>query len=137
MQDSLGKKEKGRKFQSSCSAKYKWLEYKSDKDKVFCNLCTSAISQGMPIPTVESKVDSYKSFVENGFSALKKALQTFQRHEQSELHRASAAALHSSDANVTVETMIFSGRRDQMLKTEGVCVQFSQVCVILDAKGKL
>ena len=141
MQGSLGKKEMGRKFQSSWLSKYKWLTCNSEKGKVFCNLCTSAIRQGLPIPTVSRQVDSYKCFVENGFLAWQKALQTFQRHEQSELHRASATAIHSRDANLSVQTMMSTGREEQMLKNRrALCKIFTSLrylgCQGLAVRGK-
>ena len=59
---------------------------------------------------------------------MEKSFQIFQRHEQSELHRASAAAVHSSDADVSVQTMISSGREEQRLKNRrALCTIFTSL----------
>ena len=93
-----------------------WLFYDNDKDKVLCNSCTKLINQGIPIPISSRQVDSCKCFVENGFSSWKKALQTFQRHEQSNLHRASFIAVRNKETNVSVQKKMTTGSKAQMMK---------------------
>ena len=39
----------GRKFQLSWKAKYNWIEYNTDKRRVFCSACTNAVKLQMPL----------------------------------------------------------------------------------------
>ena len=70
----------------------------------------------MPIPTLAKQVDSCFSFVKNGLSTWKKALETFERHEQSDLHRASVVAVHNNETNLSVLAQMATGREAQMMK---------------------
>ena len=50
----------GRKFQLSWKAKYNWIEYNTDKRRVFCSACTIQILSSCKCPLRE---DSYAAFV--------------------------------------------------------------------------
>ena len=39
----------GRKYQLSWKAKYNWIEYNTDKRRVFCSACTNAVKLQMPV----------------------------------------------------------------------------------------
>ena len=83
----------GIKFQISWKAKYIWIEYNTDKHRVFCSACTNAVKLQMPLPTTSREKDSYAAFVINGFSNWKRALDRFSAHERSELHKAAVSGL--------------------------------------------
>lgn len=91
---------KGRTFQTSWVTSFKWIEFDSPNDKVFCNLCKEANSKGLLIFS-KKKEDN---FIHVGFSNWKKALERFKVHENSETHKEAISKLLSfSSPSVLVQ----------------------------------
>eukprot|EP00795_Rhopilema_esculentum_P017101 gene17101-8618_t len=102
-----------RKFQDNWTKTYTWLSYDSKRQRVFFQVCVSAINQGLPKPTTARHLDSYQYFVVNGFGNWKKALETFRSHEKSDLHRASIAVFTASGKE-KVSNLLEAGKLKQM-----------------------
>ncbi len=74
-----------RSFSVSWYSRYPWIHYVQKKDAVVCFNCTIAIQRKMPISGYVDKV-----FTETGFSNWQKALQMFDKHQQSQSHKFAA-----------------------------------------------
>ena len=70
---NYGKKQ--RSFFSAWYDKYQWLHYQKQNDSVLCYYCTTAENRG-PL----------KAFTKKGYSQWKKALERFEKHQNSDSH---------------------------------------------------
>lgn len=92
----------GRCFQIQWKNTFKWLLYKEDVSKVFCELCQNAyLKHKIPMSATYTKL-SYKTFVMEGFNKWNKALERFRCHEKSEMHRNAVEVLTSINKGVNV-----------------------------------
>ena len=96
----------GRQYQPKWAEKYNWLSFDTLKNCVYCSECKKAVQMSMPLPKSSREKDSYLTFVENGFSNWKKALDRFQSHENSEFHRAAISMVRSAAATYTVSNQL-------------------------------
>lgn len=87
-----------RKIQPSWYGKHPWISVCTSRYKIFCSTCCDAKQLGL------LKLSKFQKsvFTEEGFGNWNKALQRFQDHEKSDMHREAAAkmAAKSSGANV-------------------------------------
>ena len=97
-------KKKSRKFQQSRKGKHEWILHDCEKTKVFCSTCikTTHMKMSLPHHSREGWKDFYETFILNGFSNWKKALQIFVYQERSELHRALISMIASATLRSTV-----------------------------------
>ena len=70
-----------RSFISAWYGKYKWLHYQEHNDYVLCYYCTTAKNQGL---LKGSNKDD--AFTMTGYSQWKKALERFEKHQNSDAH---------------------------------------------------
>jgi len=105
---------KGRIYQASWKVKFPWIAYEATKNKVFCEVCTTAKNMGAPLPSTTHDQESLKAFVRDGFSSWAKALERFRFHEKSNLHRAAVSIVAATNAGVNVAASISAGKQKQM-----------------------
>ncbi|XP_063747545.1 zinc finger MYM-type protein 1-like [Eleginops maclovinus] len=113
-QSSEGVRKKGRSFQASWKTKFPWIAYATTKDKVFCEVCTTAKKMNAPLPSTTHDQESFKGFVQDGFSSWSKSLERFRSHEKSNLHRIAASIVAAANAGVNVAASISAGKLKQM-----------------------
>lgn len=89
------------------------LVYEATKNKVFCEVCTTAKNMGAPLPSTTHDQESLKAFVRDGFSSWAKALERFRFHEKSNLHRATVSIVAAANVGVNV-----AGKQKQMAMRE-------------------
>ncbi len=104
----------GRKFQSSWKENHSWIHHDKQKDLVFCHSCVEAVEMKMPLPTSSREKDSYQTFVVNGFSNWKKAIERFDSHERSEFHKSAVKMVASATSAVSVDQHLNSQRKQEM-----------------------
>lgn len=107
-------KGRGRSYQASWKVKFPWIAYDSKKNKVFCDVCTTAKNMGAPLPSATHDQEPLKAFVQDGFSGWAKALERFKYHERSNVHRAAVSIVTNIDANVNVLASMSAGNQKQM-----------------------
>jgi len=107
-------KSTGRKFQSSWKENHSWIHHDKQKDLVFCHSCVEAVEMKMPLPTSSREKDSYQTFVVNGFSNWKKAIERFDSHERSEFHKSAVKMVASATSAVSVDQHLNSQRKQEM-----------------------
>ena len=92
-----------RKIQTSWYAKYPWISVCTSRYKVFCSTCRGAKHLGLTFPKQKTSV-----FVEEGYCNWSKALQRFQDHEKSEIHKEATEkmAIKSSGINITAQLSV-------------------------------
>lgn len=80
---------KKRNFRREWLSEWKWMEYDSTTDKVFCLTCKDAYLKHKIKKLDASICDklSYSSFVENGFDNYVNGVKRFKNHEKSNLHK--------------------------------------------------
>lgn len=104
-----------RKFRESWKDVFKWIDYRIDIDKVFCLYCTKARNQNAFVRmTATEEQNSLKTYTELGFTNWKKAIERFQTHERSKIHRAAIGVLTVSEMNVNVGAQIHTGKMEEM-----------------------
>ena len=108
------RQKKGWTFQASWKGKLAWIVYDAAKNKVFCEVCTVAKNMGAPLPSTTNDKESLRAFEQDGFSSWAKALERFQTHEKSKLHRAAVSTVAATNADVNVATSISAGKYKQM-----------------------
>lgn len=108
------KSRQSRSYQQSWKAKFPWTTYNTEKDKVFCEVCTTAKDMNAPLPTSAADKESLKSFVQCGFTSWGKALERFSKHEKSTLHRAAVSIVAASNARVNVASAMSKAKQKQM-----------------------
>ena len=69
---------------------------------------------GAPLPSTTNDKESLRAFEQDGFSSWAKALERFQTHEKSKLHRAAVSTVAATNADVNVATSISAGKYKQM-----------------------
>ncbi|CAL9706391.1 unnamed protein product [Knipowitschia caucasica] len=114
-QDNAAKGQKGRTFQQTWKAKFPWIAYDAIKDKVFCEVCTSAKEMNAPLPQAAHDKESMKSFVQCGFSSWSKAIERFKCHEKSTLHRAAITVGGAVKAKVNITSALSAAKQKQMV----------------------
>ena len=80
-----------RSFQATWFNRFRWLHYDVGQDAAYCFVCCKAVKEG------KVRLSSYteESFLVKGFINWKDATRIFAKHEISDFHRSSAAALAS------------------------------------------
>ena len=96
------KKKHSRAIQTSWYKSYPWITVCTSRYMIFCVSCRSANGQGLLTFSKRSNL----AFVQDGFSNWKKALQTFQEHEASSMHREAALKLAAKSSGVRVDTQL-------------------------------
>ena len=111
-----------RTIQTSWYAKYQWISVCPSSFKIFCIVCRSAMIDGLV--TFAKHQDS--TFTENGFSNWKKALQRFDEHDKSEMHREAAIKVANKSSTTNIGAQLSkhydrdtSNRRRLLLKLLG------------------
>ena len=91
-----------RKIQTSWYAKYPWISVCTSRYKIFCSTCRGAKHLGLTFPKQKTSV-----FVEEGHCNWSKALQRFQDHEKSDIHKATEKmAIKSSGINIAAQLSV-------------------------------
>lgn len=87
-----------RTIQPSWYDKYHWISVCTSSFKIFCCTCRSAISQDL----VTFSKHQNSVFTDSGFGNWKKALQRFDQHEKSQMHREASVktAAKASSTNI-------------------------------------
>ena len=80
-----------RSFQATWFNRFKWLHYDVGRDAAYCFICCKAVKEG------KIRLASYveESFLVKGFTNWKDATRIFGKHESSDFHKSTAAALAS------------------------------------------
>ena len=84
------------------------------KKQGICEVCTAAKNMGAPLPSTTHDQESLRGFVQDGFSSWPKALERFQTHEKSNLHRVAVSTVAATNAGVNVAAAISAGNQKQM-----------------------
>lgn len=98
-------KQKKRTFLTSWFNKYDWLEYDQINDKAFCKLCKSMSSNSN---------NNVSVFISEGFNNWKKAVERFNMHELSELHKTNIVKSSFIKTNVNVYAQISDSHKKSM-----------------------
>ena len=91
-----------RSIQASWYVKYPWISVCTSSYKVFCHACCYARSHNLITFTKHYNL----TFVEEGFSNWKKALQRFVGHEKSELHKEAIIKLAAKSGAVDISVQL-------------------------------
>lgn len=97
--------------QSQLVDRFNWIHHDNEKDVVFCNRCVEAVKMKMPLPKSSREKDSYQTFVVNGYSNWKKALQRFNSHERSEFHKSAVQMVTCATSEMSVDHHLNSQRK--------------------------
>ena len=96
------RKKYSRAIQTSWYKSYPWISVCTAQYKIFCVSCRSANDQGLLTFSKRSNL----AFIQDGFSNWKKALQKFQEHEASSMHREATLKLAAKSTGVRVDTQL-------------------------------
>ena len=91
------------------------------KKQGICEVCTAAKSMGTPLPSTTHDQESLRGFVQDGFSSWPKALERFQTHEKSNLHRVAVSTVAATNAGVNVAAAISAGKQKLCQMQEQLC----------------
>ena len=113
--DGAVKASHNRNYQRSWKETYPWVVYDSTKEKVFCGICSKAVEMAVPLPFPSGREKrSLQTFVHEGYSNWKKAIERFKRHEKSDMHRAAAQGVAAVNAGVNVVATMSVGKQKHM-----------------------
>ena len=84
-----------RSFLANWFVQYPWIHYIQEEDCVLCFYCTTAVQRKYP-PTRNAD----EVFTKTGFNNWQKALQKFNKHEQSRCHRSAVEFVAKGSQNV-------------------------------------
>ena len=87
-----------RKIQPSWYSKHPWISVCTSRYKIFCSTCRGAKQLDL------LKLSKYQKsvFTEEGFGNWNKALQRFQDHEKSDMHKEATAKMAAKSSGVNV-----------------------------------
>ena len=91
-----------RKIQPCWYKKYPWITVCTSKYKVFCVSCRSAKQQGLLTFTKHQN----SAFVDQGFGSWNKAIERFNDHERSEMHKEAVERLAAKSSSADVVTQL-------------------------------
>lgn len=105
-----------RRFLSSWTDKFPWLNYNAERDIVLCNVCKAVRKRNL---LMCSKKDA--AFLDKGFSNWKKAIEKFESHESSDCHKEAVLkfANYKSEINVSA---ILSTEKARQMKESSSCL---------------
>jgi len=90
---------------------YPWLIYDEQSDKAFCKTCQNANQKRL----LESSTFVKRSFISDGFSNWKHAVERFNGHEKSDCHRTAVSTLASAAGGVNVHSSLSKAKREDMV----------------------
>ena len=93
-----------RSIQASWYRKHAWISVCTSSYKIFCQVCCRARNQRL----ITFSKHCNLTFVEDGFSCWKKALQRFMEHEKSDMHREAVMKLAAKSNAVDVSMQLIS-----------------------------
>lgn len=108
--ESASNRGKGRTFQESWKTKYSWIVFEKEKNNVFCSSCRQCAHLNM---LKCSKRDN--TFISDGFSNWKHALDKFRTHERSECHRESLEKLNIVNNGTNVHSQLSAANKKEMI----------------------
>ncbi|GLV33349.1 hypothetical protein CBL_08619 [Carabus blaptoides fortunei] len=114
-----------RKFLKSWLDKYSWLEYDSNIDRAFCNVCKN----------VESPKTNNSAFTKDGFNCWKKSTERFDIHEISEIHRKNACIKSNSEKGVNIVSQISESYKISMLAARNALNKIITTILFLSKQG--
>ena len=91
-----------RSIQPSWYKKYSWITVCTIKHKIFCRVCSFAKQQKLLSPSVLRS----SPFTAEGFSSWNKALERFDMHEKSQMHREAIERLTCKDSIADIGIMM-------------------------------
>lgn len=104
-----------RSFQKKWFEDFKWLSFCTNRKAAFCNIC-----QWSNCHSSFKKSNSDLAFVSTGFTAWKRALETFRNHEKSKSHLQSIMDMHVFKQPVNVCSMITDRHREEQIARKKV-----------------
>lgn len=104
---SVGK----RPFNHQWLTTYPWLIYAEDNDKAFCKPCQNAHQKRL----LDNSKFVQRSFISDGFSNWKHAVERLSGHEKSDSHRVAVSILASAAEGVNVQSSLSKAKRDDMV----------------------
>jgi len=107
---SLGKRTL--KFQSDWFKKLPWLHCDRKSGKVLCFECVTAVHKGLVNPS-NYKMETSSNFRVEGFSNWKKAIERFDKHQKSLIHRDAHLKLAGLKQKDVMSSMEEKHERDQ------------------------
>jgi len=108
---------------------FPWLSTNSF-GKAICSICIEAVNKKLPLPNNNSCLSSRRAYTEEGFSTWKNAVQSFQTHEKSELHRSAVTALASLSKSSIIYSMSSAKKKEMDDARVGLRKIFSTVKVL-------
>ena len=100
-----------RTIQQAWYGRFPWITVCTSSFRIYCYVCRSAMKHELVTFTKHQQ----STFVKDGFSNLKKALQRFQEHEHSEMHKEASLKLAAKSSKVDVAAQI-SQEHDKQAK---------------------
>ena len=91
-----------RKIQPNWYKRYPWISVCTSKYKIFCASCCGAKQQGLLTFTRHKNT----AFVDQGFGSWNKAIERFNDHERSEMHREAVEKLAAKSSRTNVVTQL-------------------------------
>ena len=120
-----------RSIQTSWYAKYPWITVCTSSYKIFCRVCCSAKSKDL----ITFSKHCNLTFVEEGFSNLKKALQRFTAHEKSEMHREAILKLSAMSSAVDVGVQLSTQHEAEMRNNRAMFLKLLECVRYLARQG--
>lgn len=119
------------KFQQSWFEKYKWLHYKANTGGVLCHICMTANS----LNAAELAKCAEKTFISEGFTNWKKALERFDRHEKSTAHKLAVENIKFRRKSDSVDVQIKTGLREDQIKARHALLKIISSLKFLAEQG--
>ena len=119
---------KDRKFLTAWYDIYAWVTLCVSKRKVFCFYCRHAAKHNQCSMSTKGE----DAFSLNGFDNYKKALEKFQTHEKSALHREAVMKWHSRQSTSSIQTLLSTRiAKDQLARRSGLIKQLEAMKFLL------
>ena len=114
---------KGRHYVPEWKKVFPWIIYDSSKDKVFCDICTTASKSRVVQLTSTYDHLTHASFVCDGFSQWTKGRERLATHERSNYHHAAVQGLAATKKGVNVAASCSLGKTKQMTEARSALIK--------------
>jgi hypothetical protein len=128
---------KGRQYVPEWKKVFPWIIYDTSRNKVFCDICTTASKSRVVLLTSPYDQLTHSAFVRDGFSQWTKGRERLATHEGSNYHHAAVEGLAAMKKGVNVAASCSVGKTKQMTDARSALIKILSSVQFLCKQGLL
>jgi hypothetical protein len=126
---------KGRQYVPEWKKVFPWIIYDTSRNKVFCDICTTASKSRVVLLTSPYDQLTHSAFVRDGFSQWTKGRERLATHEGSNYHHAAVEGLAAMKKGVNVAASCSVGKTKQMTDARSALIKILSSVQFLCKQG--